>query len=118
MMSSIFIKLIFSFPDKEHIVAPHTNYPNPAFKAMWPSKPALVPCKPTHPKAKVSLWKNNQQFEMGESLMYNPKDGFHVLYPNAEYAGSFTCVFEYTLYNLTARETAVFRFMGKRQNRS
>ncbi|XP_064608636.1 vascular endothelial growth factor receptor kdr-like [Liolophura sinensis] len=63
------------------------------------NRPAVVPCRVTHPNVSIVLRKpkhpNFQDVQLGTDVLYDPQKGFTLLYPNKFFHGSFNCVAEY-----------------------
>ena len=71
---------------------PHDFSPNPIFLAIVHGKPAVVPCKVTDPKAKVSfITMTGREVELDDSFTYSPKKGFQIFYPDVYFGNTFNC---------------------------
>ena len=83
---------------------------------MIEGSPTQIPCRTTHPDVEVTLWRGEEEFKTGEDLMFNPTEGFKVLYPNAAYNGQFLCRFNFVVENgtkfLSEEETTMITYRG------
>ncbi len=63
-------------------------------------RPVTIPCRLTHPHATVNLVKEpDTEMPLDDGLTYNPRTGFHIIFPTSAFNGLFRC--DATLGNKT-----------------
>ena len=62
--------------------------------------PATIPCRLTNPNVTVKLVKESgQEMPVDDGLTYDPRIGFHIIFPTSAFNGLFRC--DATLGNKT-----------------